>query len=120
MLWSRDSIFTPPPRSAAGSVVFDAVGKLEKEAPVVAQSRTQPAAPKPLPEAASAALPARGCRHASAVCIRAFPCTQHGSASGWVSLFSAVSPDLLPFAARPPRLGETLRLLPLALPQKQM
>lgn len=64
------SIFAPPPSSAAGSVVFDAVCKLQKEAPVVAQSHPQPAVPKPLPEAASASLPAPGCPYGSATVIR--------------------------------------------------
>lgn len=73
MVCSCDSIFTPPPSSAAGSVVFGAVGKLEKETPVVAQNHTQPAIPKPLPEAASDALPARGCLHASALVRKALP-----------------------------------------------
>lgn len=61
------SIFTPPPSSAAGSVVFDAVCKLQKEAPVVAQSQPHPAIPKALPEAALASLSAPGCCYGSAM-----------------------------------------------------
>lgn len=59
MLCTSGSIFTPPLSSAAGSVVFDAVCKLQKQAPLVAQSHPEPAAPKALPEAALASLPAQ-------------------------------------------------------------
>lgn len=42
VLCTSDSIFTPPSSSAAGSVVFDAVCKLQKQAPLVAQSQHFP------------------------------------------------------------------------------
>lgn len=87
------SIFTPPPGSAAGSVFFDAVFKLQKEAPVVAQSHHSQQFPKSclrllwplcLPLAVAMAQPwSQGCP------IALLP-------SSWASLISTVPQDQLP------------------------